>query len=77
MIIIFILVALVSLLCPFLIFLDYHKRKNVHLAIIYVIAFFGIIFLLSKIIYHYGMVLALAAPILILALCLLQKKCNN
>jgi hypothetical protein len=47
------------------------------MAISYVIAFFGTMFLLSKIIYHYGMILALAAPFLILALCLLKKKRNS
>lgn len=72
--IISILIALVSLLCPFLIFLDYHKRSNIHVAISYVIAFFGIIFLLSKIIYYYGMFLALAAPFLILLMCIIKKK---
>lgn len=69
-----ILIALVSLLCPFLIFLDYHKRSNIHLAISYVIIFFGLIFLLSKVIYYYGMFLALATPFLILAMCIIRKK---
>ncbi|MDF3029020.1 MAG: hypothetical protein K0S23_3327 [Fluviicola sp.] len=72
--IISILIPLVSLLCPFLIFLDYHKRSNIHLAISYVIVFFGLVFLLSKVIYYYGMFLALSAPILILIMCIIKKK---
>jgi len=74
MIIISTFILLASVCCPFLIFLDYHKRSNIHIAIIYVIAFFIVIFLTSKFIYHYGMVLAGMAPFLLLALCILKKK---
>lgn len=39
--------GLIPLACVFLIFLDYHRRNDVHQSIIYVIAFFAVIFLLG------------------------------
>lgn len=74
MIIIGAFIALVSLCCPFLIFLDYHKRGQIHLAVTYVIAFFTIIFLARLFIYNYGLILAGMVPFLILALCLIKNK---
>jgi len=74
MMIISILIALVSLCCPFLIFLDYHKRENIHVSIIYVIVFFVVIFLTHKFIDHYGMILAGMMPFLLLFMCLIKKK---
>lgn len=74
MTIIGILITLVSIGSPFLVFLDYHKREQIHIAIIYVVAFFTITFLASKLIYNYGLILAGMVPFLILALCLTKKK---
>ena len=74
MIIISLLIALASLSCPFLIFLDYHKRKNVHVSIIYVSLFFVVIFLTYKFIYYYGMIVAGLAPLSILILFIIKKK---
>ena len=74
MMIVSILILLVSICCPFLIFLDYNKRGKIHVSVIYVSVFFLFIFLASKLIYHYGMVLAGMAPLLILLMCLIKKK---
>ncbi len=63
-----------SLLCPFLIFLDYHKRANIHISILYVSLFYGILFLFSLVVFRYGLFLAAAAPILLLILCIIKKK---
>ena len=73
MTIISLLIALISLCCPFLMFLDYHKRGQIHIAIIYVAVFFAITFLAYKFIYSYGLIFAGMVPFLILALCLIKN----
>lgn len=67
-------ILLVALCCPFLIFLDFHKRDNVYIAVIYVFVFFTVIFLTYKFIYHYGMFLTGITPFLVLFLCIIKKK---
>ncbi len=74
MIIVSTLILLVSVCCPFLVFLDYHKRGNIHKAIIYVLTFFIVGFFASKVIYNYGMIVAGMAPFLLLTLCLIKKN---
>lgn len=74
MMIVPILIALVSLCCPFLIFLDYNKRENIHISIIYLILFFVVLFLAFTFIYYYGMILAGMAPLFLLTLCIIKKK---
>ena len=41
------MLTLISSACVFLIFLDYHKSRNIHTSIIFVAVFFGVIFTLS------------------------------
>lgn len=39
--------GLIPLACVFLIFLDYHRRDDIHKSIIYVVTFFSVIFVLG------------------------------
>ena len=38
---------LISMICPFLIFLDFHKARNIHKSVLFIVAFFVIMFLLG------------------------------
>lgn len=65
----------VSLLCPLLIFLDDHKRSNIHWAIVYVVGFFLVWkFVLSWLIIKYGLFFAGSVPILLLLPGIITRK---
>lgn len=38
---------LISMRCRFLIFIDYRKARNIHKSLIFIVAFFAVIFLLG------------------------------
>ncbi|PHR31386.1 MAG: hypothetical protein COA38_08050 [Fluviicola sp.] len=41
------MLLIISLACTFLIFLDYHKSRNIHKSIIYVVVFIAILYAFS------------------------------
>ena len=64
-----------SFSCPFLVFLDYGKRNNVYLAIVYVLAFISSwIFVLHPLIKQFGLYFAMAMPMLMIVFLLVAKK---
>jgi hypothetical protein len=62
------------LLVPFLIFLDFHKRSNRHVAVIYVVVFFAFWFVFYPLVDRFGLWLAASAPFALLVICIIARK---
>lgn len=68
------ILTLISLSCPLLIFLDFHRRNTIHIAIIYILVFFLIYgFALPFLVDTYGFYFAGAIPLLLFLGLLVRK----
>lgn len=65
---------LLSALSPLMIFLDYRKKENIRFSLIYIVLFYLVIFIVFRLAYDYGMLLAALAPIVLLVICIRKKK---
>lgn len=69
------LLTIVSMLCPLLIFLDYHKPGNLHIGIVYILVFtavYGVA--LPLLIKNGGLYFAGSLPFLVLLIGIVAKK---
>ena len=72
---VFLYLKYISALAPFMIFLDYHKKENIHIAIKYVIAFYVILFLLFEVFVPlFSIWRLLLFPVLIFLFALISAK---
>lgn len=68
------LIVSISLVCPFLIFLDYHKKKNIHLSFWFLVAFISIVGLLLPLLaLNFKMLFAACVPIIFLLFVIVSK----
>lgn len=68
------LIVSISLVCPFLIFLDYNKKKNIHLSIWYLVVFISIVgILLPLLALNFKMLFAACVPIIFLLFAIVSK----
>jgi hypothetical protein len=71
------LIVLVSIAPPFLILLDYHKRKNIGTSILYLVCFFAILWLIGFLVDELGFALLwfmILFPILLFGILYLKNR---
>jgi multidrug transporter EmrE-like cation transporter len=71
------MLALISAACVFLVFLDYHKSKDIHKSIIYVVVFFTSAFLFSwavKVLQFKLVYLVILIPLLLFGVLFLKDR---
>jgi hypothetical protein len=68
------LIGCVALSCPFLVFLDYHKRRTIHRAVIYVLAFFTTVLVVASLPGRALLILSGATPVWLFGLVALIRS---